>query len=70
MVKRAYHIVLLQKRTPEHEVDLQTDYQRIEQLALQDKQNRILGEWLDELRQSVYIEFRGKAKEIADATNF
>ena len=67
--KLAYHIVLLQKRTPPHEVDLQTDYQRIEQLALQDKQNRILEEWLDVLRESVYIEFRGKAKEIADATN-
>ena len=67
--KRAYHVVLLQKRTPAHEVDLQTDYQRIEQLALQDKQNRILEEWLGELRQSVFIEFRGKAKTIAEATN-
>ncbi len=67
--KRAYHIVQLQKRVPEHQVDIETDYDRIYQLALQDKQQRVLGEWLQDLRKEVFIEMRGKAKEISLALN-
>ena len=67
--KRAFHIIRLQRRVPEHKVDINTDYERIEQLALQDKQNRVLAEWLDELRKEVYIEMRGKAREISLALN-
>jgi peptidyl-prolyl cis-trans isomerase SurA len=67
--KRAFHIIYLQRRVPEHIVDIQTDYERIEQLALQEKQNRLLSDWLDELRKDVYIEMRGKAREISLALN-
>ena len=67
--KKAYHIIRLQRRVPEHKVDIETDYERIESLALQDKQNRVLGEWLQELRTDVYIEMRGKAQEISLAVN-
>lgn len=67
--KKAYHIIRLQRRVPEHKVDIETDYERIESLALQDKQNRVLGNWLQELRQDVYIEMRGKAEEISLAVN-
>ena len=67
--KRAYHIVHLQRRVPEHFVDVETDYERIEQLALQEKQNRVLGEWLDVLRTEVFIEMRGKARELSLASN-
>ena len=67
--KRAYHIIRLQRRVPEHVVDINTDYERIEQLALQDKQNRVLADWLDELREDVFIEMRGKAREISLALN-
>lgn len=63
--KRAYHIVQLQKRVPEHQVDIETDYTRIQQLALQEKQQRVLAAWLDDLRQDVFVEMRGKAKEIS-----
>ncbi len=67
--KRAYHIVFLHKRVPEHVVDIDTDYERIELLALQDKQNRVLTEWLNDLREDVFVEMRGKAQEIALALN-
>ena len=67
--KRAYHIVHLQRRVPEHNVDLETDYERIQQLALQEKQQRVLAAWLDELRKEVFIEMRGKAKQISLAQN-
>ncbi len=67
--QRAYHIVQLQRRVPEHVVDIETDYERIQQLALQDKQQRVLTSWLNELRKDVFIEMRGKAKEISLALN-
>ena len=67
--KRAYHIIRLQRRIPEHTVDIETDYERIESLALQDKQNRVLTSWLQELRKDVYIEMRGKAEELSLAVN-
>ncbi|MFQ5569030.1 MAG: peptidylprolyl isomerase [Rhodothermales bacterium] len=61
---RSYHIVTLQQRVPTHRVDIVTDFTRIEQLALQNKQNRIMRQWLDDLRKEVYIELRGKAVDI------
>lgn len=60
--RRAYHIVLLQGREPEHRISLGTDYGRIEEIALQEKQGRELRTWLDRLRDDVYIEYRGKAR--------
>lgn len=65
---RAYHILKLQRRIPAHRVSLATDYERIEQIALQEKQARILREWLDALRKDVYLEMRGKAEDLAAAT--
>lgn len=62
---RAVHIVKLQRRMPEHRVSLATDYERIKQLALQDKQTRLIQEWIARLRDDVYIEYRGKAERLA-----
>ncbi len=67
--KRAFHIVFLHRRVPEHQVDIMTDYERIEDLALQDKQNRVMSEWLDALRDDVYVDLRGKAKALSLAQN-
>lgn len=67
--RRAYHIVLLQRYTPTHRVDIQTDYELIEQYALRDKQNRILNEWLQNLRKSVYIEILGEPLDPSVARN-
>ncbi|MFB3131377.1 MAG: peptidylprolyl isomerase [Rhodothermales bacterium] len=64
---RAYHIVKLQRRVPSHQVGILTDYSRIEQLAQQAKRTRVMRQWLDTLREEVYIELRGKALELAMA---
>ena len=63
--RQAYHIVYLQRRTPEHTVSLETDYERIEQYALQEKQQRIIQKWYEQLRQDVYVDLRGKAERIS-----
>ena len=52
---RGYHIVQLHRRTPEHRVNLEMDYERIRQFALQEKQARVLDEWLAEKRNEVYV---------------
>jgi peptidyl-prolyl cis-trans isomerase SurA len=65
--RQAFHIVELQRRTGEHQVDLATDYERIEQYALQEKRARVMQTWLDQLRDQVYVDLRGKAAQFAPA---
>ncbi|HEX7069327.1 MAG TPA: peptidylprolyl isomerase [Rhodothermales bacterium] len=65
----AYHILRLERRVPSHRVDLQTDYERIEEIALQEKKEREYRRWLNQLREDVYVEYRGKARELAVATD-
>lgn len=54
----AWHIVLLQRRTPAHRLSIETDYALLSQYALQDKQQRILNDWLLDMRDTVYIEIK------------
>lgn len=56
--RQAWHIVWLQDRIPTHAVSLEKDYDRIEQLVLQEKRAEVLDSWLQRLRQSVHIEMR------------
>jgi len=65
--RTAWHIVLLQRRAAEHRVDIETDYARIERLALEDKRTREMRRWLDLLREDVYIEKRGRALQFVDS---
>jgi peptidyl-prolyl cis-trans isomerase SurA len=55
---RAWHLVLLQRRTPPHRLSPETDYALLSDYALRDKQNRVLDDWLRDLRQTVYIEIK------------
>ncbi len=55
---QAYHIVRLDQRTPPHTANLKQDYERIRQLALQEKRQRKLQEWIDQLRDEVYVDVR------------
>lgn len=57
-VNRAFRIVRLDRNIPEHRANLETDYDRIRQSALSQKQNRIMRQWIDELRNEVYVEFK------------
>ncbi len=66
---RAYHIIWLQKFIPEHRVDMETDYAMIEQRALSQKQAEVMEAWLKTLKNSVYIQLRGKARDLSLAGN-
>lgn len=49
-----YHIVLVRKRTPPHEMTLEGDYHKLEQIALNYKRTKDYQAWLDELRNQIY----------------
>ncbi len=66
---RAYHIIWLQKRIPSHRVDVETDYEMIQQLALRQKQGQVMQRWLESLKDRVYIQLRGKARDLSLAGN-
>lgn len=56
--KRAYRIVRLDRHIPEHVANLEDDYEQIKNIALQRKQMRVLSEWLDDIRDDVYVEYK------------
>lgn len=62
---QAFHIVLLERRVPAHRVNLEQDYDRIRQLALQDKRNRKMQNWFDQLRDEIYVDVRVSKSELA-----
>ena len=53
-----YQIVLLKKRIAGHDVNLQDDYKRVEQMALYLKRNRLNAEWIEELKKNINWENR------------
>lgn len=62
--RRGVHIVLMQMRSEAHRVTLEQDYARIEEIALQEKQEAEMRTYLDQLRRQVFIEYRGKARDL------
>ncbi len=54
----AYEIVLLRSRTPAHNMTLETDYHKIETIALNYKRTRDYQAWINELRSQIYWESR------------
>lgn len=56
--RRAYHIVKLHARIPTHRVNIEDDYGMVQSLALREKQAAEMREWMDRLRESVYVRIR------------
>jgi peptidyl-prolyl cis-trans isomerase SurA len=56
--KPALHIIQKKKEMAEHIPSLEADYKRIEQMAASNKQNRLIEEWLQTLRRTIYWEYR------------
>lgn len=61
--EQAYRILFLKNRTLPHRLNLKDDYQRLQELALTDKQNKVLENWRNKKKALTYIriadEFRG-----------
>ena len=55
---KAYRIVRLDQRIPEHVANMKKDYERLKSIALQRKQLQEFTRWINELKSEVYIEYR------------
>ncbi|MEO8398628.1 MAG: peptidylprolyl isomerase [Ignavibacteriaceae bacterium] len=53
-----YHIVYLEERTPQHKVDLDSDYTELKKLADEYKKQKLYKEWIAELKKKIYYEVR------------
>jgi peptidyl-prolyl cis-trans isomerase SurA len=53
-----YHIVWVRSITPEHTLNLDQDYHRLERLALQFKTEEDFQRWVDDMRKNIYWEKR------------
>ncbi|MFN0275617.1 MAG: peptidylprolyl isomerase [Chitinophagales bacterium] len=53
--KKAVRIVLLKSQSQPHIASIETDYNRMQQAALQEKKFRLMDEWLREKVKSVYL---------------
>ncbi len=56
--RRAFRIVRLDNHVPEHTANLEQDYARIKNAALQQKQQKEINKMLAELRQEMYVEYK------------
>lgn len=56
--KKAYRIVKLDQRVEEHLANFDQDYDRLKQIALQEKRGREYEKWLTSLRDDFYIEYK------------
>lgn len=53
--KEAFRLVLLINKIEPHKANLKDDYQRIKFLAMQEKQNEVIEEWIDKKIEKTYI---------------
>jgi peptidyl-prolyl cis-trans isomerase SurA len=61
-----YRIIKLRSRTLPHRLNIRDDYQRLQELALAEKQNRTLEQWRNKKKSITYIRV---ADEIRSCTN-
>ena len=57
--KGAFHIVMVKSKTQPHKANLVDDYQRIQEVALSEKQNKTLSEWVDKHLKNTYVNIIG-----------
>ncbi len=53
--KDAYRLLFLKSKTQPHKANLEDDYARIQQWALQDKQMKAINKWIDEKAKDTYL---------------
>ena len=53
--KQAYRILYLKKRTEAHRANLKDDYQKIQEAALNEKQQKVIAEWISKKLSNTYF---------------
>jgi len=60
--KQAYRLVRLISRTKPHRANLKDDYQRIQNAALTEKQNKAISKWIEKKRANIYVKIDDEYK--------
>lgn len=55
---RAFRIVRLDNQVPAHTANLEQDYDKIKNAARQQKQRRVISDWISNLRNEMYVEYK------------
>lgn len=53
-----YELLKLHRFSPEHQINLTQDYERIKQFALFFKENKAMEDWINEIRETIYVDIR------------
>jgi len=53
-----YYIYLLNERIPEHSATLEGDYVLLEQYAQRYKEQKLLNEWIEELKKTIFVDVK------------
>ena len=54
-LSNAYRLIKIKKKTPKHTVNLENDFDRLQTLALQEKETNIMKDWASKLVSKTYI---------------
>jgi peptidyl-prolyl cis-trans isomerase SurA len=60
--KQAYRLVYLKSRTSPHRANLKNDYDRIQEWAMAEKKNQIIGTWIKDRTSKTYVTIIDKYK--------
>ncbi len=66
--RKSYKLITVTNRINEHVADYATDYIKIKELAVKEKQIRAIGKWFDEKIKETYIKILGEYRD-CDFTN-
>jgi peptidyl-prolyl cis-trans isomerase SurA len=64
-VKAAYRLVVVKSKTKPHVANLKDDYQKIQEVALSEKQNKTMSEWIDKKSKNTYIQINDSMNNCA-----
>jgi peptidyl-prolyl cis-trans isomerase SurA len=56
--KTLYHIVMVKSRTQPHKANLKDDYQKIQEVVMQEKQAKALNDWVEKKRKTTFIQIQ------------
>ena len=53
-----YHIIRVKNKLPEHKMNLTDDYERLQAMALDNKRNEFVENWINNIKKEVFLEIR------------
>lgn len=68
--KQAYRLVYLKSRTEPHKANLKDDYQKMQSLALQKKQQKLINDWIKRKLEITYVKVGEEFKTCAFKNNW